>query len=104
MTKSEMLANWKKTSALKANFSKILGERFPHLCYTDAKLLEKVNSTLESLAAELAKVKDGEADKPVKAKKEEAEVAEADTKVAETEVKVTEKAKAKTKKDEKVNA
>ena len=72
MTKSEMLKNWKETSAIKSEFGKVLGERFPHLCYTDTKLLAKVQKTLKDLTAELSQVKDGEAEKPVKAKKEEA--------------------------------
>ena len=105
MTKSEMLKNWKETSAIKSEFGKVLGERFPHLCYTDTKLLAKVQKTLKDLTAELSQGKDGEAEKPVKAKKEEEAPAEtkseAETKVGETEVKVT---KAKTKKEEAVKA
>ena len=105
MTKSEMLKNWKETSAIKSAFGKVLGERFPHLCYTDTKLLAKVQKTLKDLTEELSKVKNGEAEKPVKAKKEEETPAEtkseAETKVGETEVKVT---KAKTKKEEAVKA
>ena len=105
MTKSEMLKNWKETSAIKSEFGKVLGERFPHLCYTDTKLLAKVQKTLKDLTAELSQVKDGEAEKPVKAKKEEETPAEtkseAETKVGEAEVKVT---KAKTKKEEAVKA
>ena len=105
MTKSEMLKNWKETSAIKSEFGKVLGERFPHLCYTDTKLLAKVQKTLKDLTAELSQVKDGEAEKPVKAKKEEKAPAEtkseAETKVGETEVKVT---KAKSKKEEAVKA
>ena len=100
MTKSEMLKNWKETSAIKSEFGKVLGERFPHLCYTNTKLLAKVQKTLKDLTAELSQVKDGEAEKPVKAKKEEAEPAkgEAETKVGETEVKTGTKVKAKTEK------
>ena len=105
MTKSEMLKNWKETSAIKSEFGKVLGERFPHLCYTDTKLLAKVQKTLKDLTEELSKVKNGEAEKPVKAKKEEEAPAETksevETKVGETEVKVT---KAKTKKEEAVKA
>ena len=105
MTKSEMLKNWKETSAIKSAFGKVLGERFPHLCYTDTKLLAKVQKTLKDLTEELSKVKNGEAEKSVKAKKEEEAPAEtkdeAETKVGETEVKVT---KAKTKKEEAVKA
>ena len=102
MTKSEMLKNWKETSAIKSEFGKVLGERFPHLCYTDTKLLAKVQKTLKDLTEELSKVKNGEAEKPVKAKKEEEAPAEtkdeAETKVGETEVKTGTKAKAKTEK------
>lgn len=97
MTKSEMLKNWKETSAIKSEFTKTLGERFPHLCYTDTKLLAKVQKTLTGLTEELKKVADGEPDKPVKAKAEDAKPAEADakdeTKLAETEVKTPAKAK-----------
>ena len=100
-----MLKNWKETSAIKSEFGKVLGERFPHLCYTDTKLLAKVQKTLKDLTAELSQVKNGEAEKPVKAKKEEETHAEtkseAETKVGEAEVKVT---KAKTKKEEAVKA
>ena len=102
MTKSEMLKCWKETSAIKSEFGKVLGERFPHLCYTDTKLLAKVQKTLKDLTEELSKVKNGEAEKPVKAKKEEEAPAEtkveAETKVGETEVKTDSKAKAKTEK------
>ena len=97
MTKSEMLKNWKETSAIKSDFTKTLGERFPHLCYTDTKLLAKIQKTLTGLTEELKKVANGEPDKPVKAKKEDAEPVEADakdaTKLAEAEVKTPAKAK-----------
>ena len=100
-----MLKNWKETSVIKSEFGKVLGERFPHLCYTDTKLLAKVQKTLKDLTEELSQVKNGEAEKPVKAKKEEETPAEtkdeAETKVGEAEVKVT---KAKTKKEEAVKA
>ena len=94
MTKSEMLKNWKETSAIKSEFTKTLGERFPHLCYTDPKLLAKIQKTLTGLTEELKKVANGEPDKPVKAKKEEAEPEAKDaTKLAEAEVKTPAKAK-----------
>ena len=97
MTKSEMLKNWKETSAIKSDFTKTLGERFPHLCYTDPKLLAKIQKTLTGLTEELKKVVNGEPDKPVKAKTEDAEPAKSEakdtTKLAEAEVKTPAKAK-----------
>ena len=97
MTKSEMLKNWKETSAIKSAFTKTLGERFPHLCYTDPKLLAKIQKTLTGLTEELKKVANGEPDKPVKAKTEDAEPAKSEakdtTKLAEAEVKTPAKAK-----------
>ena len=97
MTKSEMLKNWKETSAIKSEFTKTLGERFPHLCYTDPKLLAKIQKTLTGLTEELKKVASGEPDKPVKAKTEDAEPAKSEakdtTKLAEAEVKTPAKAK-----------
>ena len=97
MTKSEMLKNWKETSAIKSEFTKTLGERFPHLCYTDTKLLAKIQKTLTGLTEELKKVANGEPDKPVKAKTEDAEPAKSEakdtTKLAEAEVKTPAKAK-----------
>ena len=80
MTKSEMLKNWKETSAIKSEFTKTLGERFPHLCYTDPKLLAKIQKTLTGLTEELKKVANGEPDKPVKAKTEDAEPAKSEAK------------------------
>lgn len=71
MTKIEMLNEWKKASAIKQEFCKAFGERFPHMCYTSPELLKRVLGELESLIAELAKVADGEPDKAVKAKKAE---------------------------------
>ena len=97
MTKSEMLKNWKETSAIKSDFTKTLGERFPHLCYTDPKLLAKIQKTLTGLTEELKKVANGEPDKPIKAKTEDAEPAKSETKDAtklgEAEVKTPAKAK-----------
>ena len=97
MTKAEMLKNWKETSAIKSEFTKTLGERFPHLCYTDPKLLAKIQKTLTGLTEELKKVANGEPDKPVKAKTEDAEPAKSEakdtTKLAEAEVKTPAKAK-----------
>ena len=97
MTKSEMLKNWKETSAIKSEFMKTLGECFPHLCYTDPKLLAKIQKTLTGLTEELKKVANGEPDKPVKAKAEDAEPAKTEakdaTKLAEAEVKTPAKAK-----------
>ena len=97
MTKSEMLKNWKETSAIKSEFTKTLGERFPHLCYTDTKLLAKIQKTLTGLTEELKKVANGEPDKPVKAKTEDTEPAKSEakdaTKLAEAEVKTPAKAK-----------
>ena len=97
MTKSEMLKNWKETSAIKSEFTKTLGERFPHLCYTDTKLLAKIQKTLTGLTEELKKVANGEPDKPVKAKTEDAEPAksEAKDKQAKPEAEVKTPAKAK---------
>ena len=92
-----MLKNWKETSAIKSEFTKVLGERFPHLCYTDTKLLAKIQKTLTGLTEELKKVANGEPDKPVKAKTEDAEPAKSEakdtTKLAEAEVKTPAKAK-----------
>ena len=92
-----MLKNWKETSAIKSEFGKVLGERFPHLCYTDTKLLAKVQKTLKDLTEELKKVANGEPDKPVKAKTEDAKPAKSEakdtTKLAEAEVKTPAKAK-----------
>ena len=97
MTKSEMLKNWKETSAIKSDFTKTLGERFPHMCYTDPKLLAKIQKTLTGLTEELKKVANGEPDKPIKAKTEDAEPAKSETedatKLAEVEVKTPAKAK-----------
>ena len=99
MTKSEMLKNWKETSAIKSDFTKTLGERFPHMCYTDTKLLAKIQKTLTSLTEELKKVANGEPDKPIKAKAktEDTEPAKSETedatKLAEVEVKTPAKAK-----------
>lgn len=99
MTKSEMLKNWKETSAIKSEFTKTLGERFPHMCYTDPKLLAKIQKTLTGLTEELKKVANGEPDKPIKAKAktEDAEPAKSETedatKLAEAEVKTPAKAK-----------
>ena len=87
MTKSEMLKNWKETSAIKSEFTKTLGERFPHLCYTDPKLLAKIQKTLTGLTEELKKVANGEPDKPAKSEAKDA------TKLAEAEVKTPAKAK-----------
>ena len=75
MTKSEMLKNWKETSAIKSEFTKTLGERFPHLCYTDTKLLAKIQKTLTGLTEELTQAAHGEPDTPVKANTEDAEPA-----------------------------
>ena len=92
-----MLQNWKETSAIKSEFTKTLGERFPHLCYTDTKLLAKIQKTLTDLTEELKKVANGEPDKPIKAKTEDAEPAKSEakdtTKLAEAEVKTPAKAK-----------
>lgn len=97
MTKSEMLKNWKETSAIKSEFTKTLGERFPHMCYTDPKLLAKIQKTLTGLTEELKKVANGEPDKPIKAKTEDAEPAKSETedatKLAEVEVKTPAKVK-----------
>lgn len=100
MTKSEMLKQWKEVSAVKSQFGKVLGERFPHACYTDPKLVTEVKNTLDGLTKKLSAVKDGtpeekpKAEKPKKAAKSEA-----------TEVKVGVKLGAKaTKKAAKANA
>ena len=92
-----MLKNWKETSAIKSEFTKVLGERFPHLCSPDTKLLAKIQKTLTDLTEELKKVANGEPDKPIKAKTEDAEPAKSKakdaTKLAEAEVKTPAKAK-----------
>ena len=67
------------------------------MCYTDTKLLAKIQKTLTGLTEELKKVANGEPDKPVKAKTEDAEPAKSEakdtTKLAEAEVKTPAKAK-----------
>ena len=87
MTKSEMLKQWKEVSAVKSQFGKVLGERFPHACYTDPKLVTEVKNTLDGLTKKLSAVKDGtpeekeKGEKPKKAAKKAAKGEDAEVKV-----------------------
>ena len=94
MKKSEMMKNWKEVSSLKADFVKALGNRFPHICYTDEKLIGEIKMTLTSLTKKISAVKDGKPEVEPKAKA---------TKVGETVVKTGVKIGAKMK-SEKVSA
>ena len=102
MKKSEMMKNWKEVSSLKADFVKTLGDRFPHICYTDEKLLGEIKTTLTSLTKKISAVKDGKPEVEPKAEKKTEPKAKA-TKVGETAVKTGVKIGAKTK-SEKVSA
>lgn len=100
MKKSEMMRNWKEVSGLKSEFTKVLGDRFPHICYTDEKLLGEIKTTLTGLTKKISAVKDGKPEvepKAVKTPKAKA------TKVGETAVKTGVKVGAKAK-SEKVAA
>ena len=102
MKKSEMMQNWKEVSGLKCEFTKALGDRFPHICYTDEKLLSEIKTTLMSLTKKISAVKDGKPEVEPKAEKKTEPKAKA-TKVGETAVKTGVKIGAKAK-SEKVSA
>ena len=102
MKKSEMMRNWKEVSGLKSEFTKALGERFPHICYTDEKLLGEIKTTLTGLTKKISAVKDGKPEVEPKAEKKTESKAKA-TKVGETAVKTGVKIGAKAK-SEKVSA
>ena len=102
MKKSEMMRNWKEVSGLKSEFTKKLGERFPHICYTDEKLLGEIKTTLTGLTKKISAVKDGKPEVEPKAEKKTEPKAKA-TKVGETAVKTGVKIGAKAK-SEKVAA
>ena len=96
MKKSEMMRNWKEVSGLKSEFTKKLGERFPHICYTDEKLLGEIKTTLTGLTKKISAVKDGKPEVEPKAEKKTEPKAKA-TKVGETAVKTGVKIGAKAK-------
>ena len=96
MKKSEMMRNWKEVSGLKSEFTKALGERFPHICYTDEKLLGEIKTTLTGLTKKISAVKDGKPEVEPKAEKKTEPKAKA-TKVGETAVKTGVKIGAKAK-------
>lgn len=104
MKKADMMKQWKEVSGLKADFAKTLGDRFPHICYTDEKLLGEIKTTLTGLTKKISAVKDGKPEvepNAVKAPKAKA------TKVGETAVKTGVKVGAKVNakvKSEKVSA
>ena len=102
MKKSEMMQNWKEVSSLKADFVKTLGDRFPHICYTDEKLLGEIKTPLTGLTKKISAVKDGKPEVEPKAEKKTEPKAKA-TKVGETAVKTGVKIGAKAK-SEKVAA
>ena len=102
MKKSEMMRNWKEVSGLKSEFTKALGDRFPHICYTDEKLLGEIKTTLTGLTKKISAVKDGKPEVEPKAEKKTEPKAKA-TKVGETAVKTGVKIGAKAK-SEKVAA
>ena len=96
MKKSEMMRNWKEVSGLKSEFTKALGDRFPHICYTDEKLLGEIKTTLTGLTKKISAVKDGKPEVEPKAEKKTEPKAKA-TKVGETAVKTGVKIGAKAK-------
>ena len=102
MKKSDMMKQWKEVSGLKSEFTKALGERFPHICYTDEKLLGEIKTTLTGLTKKISAVKDGKPEVEPKAEKKTEPKAKA-TKVGETAVKTGVKIGAKAK-SEKVAA
>ena len=102
MKKSDMMKQWKEVSGLKSEFTKALGDRFPHICYTDEKLLSEIKTTLTGLTKKISAVKDGKPEVEPKAEKKTEPKAKA-TKVGETAVKTGVKIGAKTK-SEKVSA
>ena len=102
MKKSDMMKQWKEVSGLKSEFTKALGDRFPHICYTDEKLLGEIKTTLTGLTKKISAVKDGKPEVEPKAEKKTESKAKA-TKVGETAVKTGVKIGAKAK-SEKVAA
>lgn len=102
MKKSDMMKQWKEVSGLKSEFTKALGDRFPHICYTDEKLLGEIKTTLTGLTKKISAVKDGKPEIEPKAEKKTEPKAKA-TKVGETAVKTGVKIGAKAK-SEKVAA
>ena len=102
MKKSDMMKQWKEVSELKSEFTKALGDRFPHICYTDEKLLGEIKTTLTGLTKKISAVKDGKPEVEPKAEKTTEPKAKA-TKVGETAVKTGVKIGAKAK-SEKVSA
>ena len=102
MKKADMMKQWKEVSELKSEFTKALGDRFPHICYTDEKLLGEIKTTLTSLTKKISAVKDGKPEVEPKEEKKTAPKAKA-TKVGETAVKTGVKIGAKAK-SEKVSA
>ena len=102
MKKSDMMKQWKEVSGLKSEFTKALGDRFPHICYTDEKLLGEIKTTLTGLTKKISAVKDGKPEVEPKAEKKTEPKAKA-TKVGETAVKTGVKIGAKAK-SEKVAA
>ena len=102
MKKSDMMKQWKEVSGLKSEFMKALGDRFPHICYTDEKLLGEIKTTLTGLTKKISAVKDGKPEVEPKAEKKTEPKAKA-TKVGETAVKTGVKIGAKAK-SEKVAA
>ena len=96
MKKSDMMKQWKEVSGLKSEFTKALGERFPHICYTDEKLLGEIKTTLTGLTKKISAVKDGKPEVEPKAEKKTEPKAKA-TKVGETAVKTGVKIGAKAK-------
>ena len=102
MKKSDMMKQWKEVSGLKSEFTKALGDRFPHICYTDEKLLGEIKTTLTGLTKKISAVKDGKPEVEPKTEKKTEPKAKA-TKVGETAVKTGVKIGAKAK-SEKVSA
>ena len=102
MKKADMMKQWKEVSELKSEFTKALGDRFPHICYTDEKLLGEIKTTLTGLTKKISAVKDGKPEVEPKEEKKTAPKAKA-TKVGATAVKTGVKIGAKAK-SEKVSA
>ena len=102
MKKADMMKQWKEVSELKSEFTKALGDRFPHICYTDEKLLGEIKTTLTGLTKKISAVKDGKPEIEPQAEKTTEPKAKA-TKVGETAVKTGVKIGAKAK-SEKVAA
>ena len=96
MKKADMMKQWKEVSGLKSEFTKALGDRFPHICYTDEKLLGEIKTTLTGLTKKISAVKDGKPEVEPKAEKKTEPKAKA-TKVGETAVKTGVKIGAKAK-------